>query len=105
VAKTKMVEKEVVCPRCKGDGYWHSSCTGVRAKTVSGPVIDVSKPCPQCKGDGTINILIPEKQALAEAEAIKKEKAAAIARVTKMANTAIKQIKKDAAAEADKIKA
>ena len=105
MAKVKMVEKEVVCPRCMGDGLWYSNASGVRAETMSGPLKDETRSCPKCRGKGYLIARITERQAIAEAEAIKKEKAAAIAVVTKEANAAIKQIKKDAAAEADKIKA
>jgi len=66
VEKTKQVPKKVTCPRCKGDGWWHSSRTGVRVKTASEPLVDESRPCPQCKGRKSITILIPEAQARAE---------------------------------------
>jgi len=39
-----------VCPRCGGDGFWHSTKTGYRAKTSSEPLIDKSRKCPECKG-------------------------------------------------------
>ena len=41
-----------VCLRCKGDGRWHSTKTGVRALTSSEPLIDETKPCPDCNGTG-----------------------------------------------------
>jgi len=37
------------CWRCGGDGFWHSTKTGYRAKTSSEPLIDVSRVCPVCK--------------------------------------------------------
>jgi hypothetical protein len=39
-----------ICPRCKGDGVWHSTKTGVRALTSAEPLIDSTKPCPECGG-------------------------------------------------------
>ena len=36
------------CPRCKGDGFWHSTKTGYRAKTTSEPLIDKKRKCPEC---------------------------------------------------------
>jgi DnaJ-class molecular chaperone len=41
-----------ICPRCKGDGRWHSTKTGVRALTSSEPLVDETKPCPDCGGSG-----------------------------------------------------
>lgn len=38
------------CPRCKGDGTWHSTKTGIRAKTASEPLQDSSRTCPECDG-------------------------------------------------------
>lgn len=46
VAKSK---EPPPCPRCNGDGFWHSLKTGYRAKTASEPLIDESKVCPSCK--------------------------------------------------------
>jgi hypothetical protein len=40
------------CPRCKGDGRWHSTKTGVRALTSSEPLVDLTKNCPDCQGTG-----------------------------------------------------
>jgi hypothetical protein len=37
------------CPRCNGDGFWHSLKTGYRAKTSSEPLIDTARVCPKCK--------------------------------------------------------
>lgn len=47
----KAPEKEVfmTCARCGGDQKWHSTKTGVRAKTSSKPLVDPSRPCPACK--------------------------------------------------------
>jgi len=45
-AKTK---EEQPCRRCKGDGFWHSPKTGVRAETSTEPLIDKSRKCPKCK--------------------------------------------------------
>jgi hypothetical protein len=42
----------LVCPRCKGDGKWHSTKTGVRALTSSESLVDLTKPCPDCLGTG-----------------------------------------------------
>jgi len=50
VTKLMMKEKTKVCPRCGGDGFWHSTKTGYRAKTSSEPLIDKSRKCPECKG-------------------------------------------------------
>ena len=36
------------CWRCGGDGTWHSTKTGYRAKTSSEPLHDPSRPCPEC---------------------------------------------------------
>ena len=36
------------CWRCGGDGTWHSTKTGCRAKTSSEPLHDPSRPCPEC---------------------------------------------------------
>jgi len=38
------------CPRCKGDGVWHSTKTGYRAKTSAEPLVDPTRPCPECDG-------------------------------------------------------
>ena len=38
------------CWRCGGDGTWHSTKTGYRAKTSSEPLHDPSRPCPECGG-------------------------------------------------------
>jgi hypothetical protein len=46
VAKSK---EPPPCPRCGGDGFWHSPKTGYRAKTATEPLIDTSKPCPLCR--------------------------------------------------------
>lgn len=42
------------CTRCGGDGVFHSTKTGVRAKTSAEPLVDPSRVCPKCKGEGTI---------------------------------------------------
>jgi len=44
------VVTKAVCPRCKGDGVFHSTKTGYRAKTSAEPLIDTSRPCPDCGG-------------------------------------------------------
>ncbi len=46
---TKPKEPEV-CKRCGGDGIWHSTKTGYRAKTSADPLTDPNKPCPECSG-------------------------------------------------------
>jgi DnaJ-class molecular chaperone len=43
-----------ICTRCGGDGVFHSSRTGVRARTSAEPPVDPSRVCPKCKGTGTI---------------------------------------------------
>ena len=51
--KDQEVERvKVTCPRCKGDGTFHSSKTGVRAATAADtePVADPTRVCPRCKG-------------------------------------------------------
>jgi len=53
VAKPKEKEKQT-CPRCKGDGFWHTSATGVRLKTIAEPLVDESRQCPLCKGAGKV---------------------------------------------------
>ncbi len=63
---TKMVPKKITCSRCDGDGVWHTSATGIRLATISGPVIDTDKPCPKCKGNKVVRIMITEEQAKAE---------------------------------------
>ena len=65
----KMVPKWVVCSHCNGDGIWHSSATGVRAKTSSEPPVDSSRVCPKCKGQKKVTIMITEEQAKNEAAA------------------------------------
>ena len=50
VKKKKIEQKKPICPRCKGDGFWHSNRTGVRALTSSEPLVDESRPCPDCSG-------------------------------------------------------
>ena len=47
VAKSK---EPPPCPRCNGDGFWHSLKTGYRAKTSSTPLLDESRACPECLG-------------------------------------------------------
>jgi hypothetical protein len=42
----------LVCPRCKGDGKWHSTKTGVRALTSSEPLVDLTRNCVECNGTG-----------------------------------------------------
>ena len=72
--KIKMVPKRVTCPRCKGDGIWHSSRTGVRVQTAGEePLVDASRKCPECKGTKKVTIMITEEQA-------RKERAAKVAR-------------------------
>ena len=74
---TKLIPKKVTCPRCNGDGIWHSPKTGVRAKTSSEPLVDSSMVCPDCQGSKKVTTMITEEQAKAEAEVAKKVKAAA----------------------------
>lgn len=63
------VPKKVECPRCKGDGIWHSNRTGVRVATAAEPLVDASKACPACKGTKQVTIMITKEQADAEARA------------------------------------
>lgn len=60
--KKSLVAKKVDCNRCKGDGVWHSSCTGVRAETSSEPAIDPKRRCPKCKGSKVMTIYITHEQ-------------------------------------------
>jgi len=46
-----VVEQKRVCRRCGGDGFWHSTKTGVRAETSAEPLVDTSRKCPICKKD------------------------------------------------------
>jgi hypothetical protein len=47
-AKVAESKKPAPCWRCNGDGEWHSTKTGVRAKTSSEPLHDASRVCPEC---------------------------------------------------------
>lgn len=67
------VPKKITCPRCNGDGVWHTSETGRRLAMHPGPFIDESKPCPKCKGKKKVIQWITQEQAEKE----KAEKAAA----------------------------
>lgn len=49
-APKKAAREKVTCPRCKGDGIWHSGKTGIRAITSPEPNIDPERKCPKCKG-------------------------------------------------------
>lgn len=88
----KMVPKKITCPRCDGDGVWHTSATGVRLATIGGPVVDTDRPCPECKGNKSIRIMITEEQDKAE----KAERAArnkkAKAQIDEKARAAKKEI-------------
>ncbi len=46
--KAKKEQEKVICSRCKGDGFWHSTRTGVRAKTSPEPLVDEGRVCPKC---------------------------------------------------------
>ncbi len=75
----KMVPKKVQCPRCMGDGFWHTSRTGYRLETIGdGILTDTSRVCQQCKGLGKITIKITEEQAAVEANATKQRKYAEV---------------------------
>ena len=79
--KIKYVPKRITCPRCNGDGVWHTSATGVRLERITGPLVDTSKVCPECKGKKKVTIQITEAQAIREREARSaKRKADAAAR-------------------------
>ena len=55
--KTKL--KKITCPRCKGDGIWHSNKTGYRAKTAGNEaLVDHSKKCPDCNGTKKAIIIV-----------------------------------------------
>ncbi len=71
----KMVQKRIICPRCKGTGTWVSSRTGVRAATVSEPLTNSSRVCPRCKGRKTVIVRITEEQDRKEKVAKAKAKA------------------------------
>lgn len=60
------VAKKITCPRCQGDGVWHTSATGRRLATIGGSVVDSSKPCPNCKGKKKVVIWITAEQAESE---------------------------------------
>ena len=81
------VAKKITCPRCQGDGVWHTAATGVRLVTLGGAPIDPTKSCPKCKGERKIVVWIPKSQ-------FEKEKAAKITE----RNAAKKKIDKEAAA-------
>jgi Zn finger protein HypA/HybF involved in hydrogenase expression len=59
--EVKLVPKEITCPRCKGDGIWHTSRTGARLATIAGPTEDASKVCPECNGKKVVTIQVPEE--------------------------------------------
>ena len=61
--EVKLVPKTITCPRCNGDGIWHTSATGRRLETISGPTVDPEKVCPNCKGKKNIVIRVPEQAA------------------------------------------
>ena len=76
--EVKMVPKKITCPRCEGDGKWHTTRTGVRLATRPAvePLIDFDSRCPKCKGSKTVTIMITEEQAKNENEAKAKRKKA-----------------------------
>ena len=59
-ACTKIIDAAAIeaepqqCGRCNGDGIWHSTKTGYRAKTAAEPLVDPTRKCPACGGTGTI---------------------------------------------------
>lgn len=70
------VPKKVTCPRCKGDGVFHSNRTGSRAATSADPLIDPSKVCPKCKGVKEVTIFITHSQRNMEIRVEKAQKQA-----------------------------
>jgi len=70
------VPKKITCRRCKGDGTWHSSCSGARAITSFGPDLDAKRKCPKCKGTKIETILITYAQAMMEVRVDKARKGA-----------------------------
>ena len=68
VVEVKTFPKRIQCPRCKGDCLWHSSKTGVRARTSSDHEFKPDVFCPKCKGKGKgiVVIRISEEQAKKE---------------------------------------
>ena len=44
------------CPRCNGDGFWHTPKTGVRLATACADevLVDKERKCPKCKGTGLV---------------------------------------------------
>ncbi len=70
------VSKKVTCPRCDGDGIWHSSRSGVRALRSPEPLIDPKRRCPKCKGEKVVTIRISQAQALMEVRVDKAKKGA-----------------------------
>ena len=96
----KMVPKKVVCPRCKGDGIWHSSRTGVRAATSTEPTIDATRKCPQCKGSKKVTIMITKEQAEEEADArVARKKADNAAKQARAAADKAEKVAKNAEAK------
>jgi len=87
--EVKMVPKKVTCPRCLGDGIWHTTKTGRRALTTTEPTVDAARVCPKCKGKKKVTIMITKEQADAEA-------------VAKAARTKANRIAGQARAAADK---
>lgn len=91
----KMVPKNITCPRCKGDGIWHTSATGRRLATIGGPVVDETEPCPNCKGATYITIQMPKEQFDRELAEYKARKNTAKAKVDADARAAKKAIDKE----------
>ena len=60
------VRKHITCPRCKGDGIWHTTATGHRLKTIGGPTVDPTRTCPKCKSKGKVIVWV--KKSVFEAE-------------------------------------
>lgn len=57
--KTSMIDRQdqpQPCLRCGGDGVFHSSRTGVRARTATESLVDTSKPCIVCNGTGVAKV-------------------------------------------------
>ena len=54
--KKKVTKRQTFCPRCKGDGIWHTVKTGYRLKTSTEIAVKPDEKCPRCGGSGMIRV-------------------------------------------------